>query len=421
MRKTTFKLIALFALANGLVYGQTTNSFTVGDTLTTATIERITGYNPQKAMILDFGTTTCPPCIQSLKELDFLQQQFDEDLQAFFVTKEPQETVEKFLTHNATVKGNRIPVISADTTLHATFPHISQPHVVWIDKEGVVKAITDRQYVHEETIQQLINGEDFPDWQVKQEHAYDYQRRILELNSQNFNGKTAPSRWQSSFISNQMPGVFFRQHTYVDSAEQKVVVSAINISIASMYVSLYGLETDLSFFPSHMVLDVADPQKYYYQYNEHSPYLLEWKKQNTYCYEMTFPLALTKAERTKRIIQQLNWYFGIEVEMKAVKRDCWIIKADDPVRIDAKQSPDVVENTGIRLSQFHYQVNQIANHVPVINEVDKDAGIDRGRLINITDAAYDDLELLKEQLAPYGLTVKVEERKIETLFIKELR
>lgn len=286
--------------------------------------------------------------------------------------------------------------------------------MVWIYKERVIKAITDRQYVHEETIQNLIDGGDFPDWQVKQEHDYDYQQRVLELNSQNFNEKTAPSQWYSSFISNQMPGVFFRQYTYVDSVNQQVVVSAISIPIVDLYTSLYhGLGRDLSYYPSHVIMDVADPCKYYYRYTEHGPYLLEWKKENTYCYQIP--------ERTERIIRQLNWYFGIQVELKTVKRDCWIIVADKHTRRDANLSPDAIGNAHVTLSQFYYQANQIPNHTPVFNEVGKDDGIDSRRMMNISAAAYDDLELLEEQLAPYGLTVQVEERELRTLFIKEPR
>src|SRR5690606_18766570 len=100
MKKITFELTAIFALATGLAYGQTTPSFSVGDTVAAATMERIAGYDPKKVMILDFGTTTCSPCLKSLKLLNALLPQFSEDLQVFFVTKEPTETVDRFLARS---------------------------------------------------------------------------------------------------------------------------------------------------------------------------------------------------------------------------------------------------------------------------------------------------------------------------------
>lgn len=416
MKTLTFKLIVVLTLVIRLAFGQTGVSFTVGDTLNAYTIEQIVGYYPSKATILDFGTTTCPPCIMSLKSLDSLQKQFPEDLQVFFVTKERREIVEDFLTQNPLVKGISIPVISADTVLHGAFPHVSQPHIVWIDNERLVKAITDRQYVHTETLQKLINGGDFANWQVKQEHFYDYQQPVLELNDKNFNKSTIPNTWYSNFISSQMPGIFLRQYTYTDSAAQKVVVSAINAPIAWMYASLLEFE----WMPSHMIMDVADPQKYYYHYHDNSPYLLEWRKENTYCYEMTFPLNISKAERTKRIIQQLNWYFGVEVELKSIKRNCWVIKENESARDLLEKPSDTIRN-GVTLSQFYHRVNQIPNHIPVFNEVKRGSGIDTRRLMDIPLEAYDDLELLREQLYPYGLSVEVKQREIQTLFIKEIK
>src|SRR5690606_25379878 len=135
-----------------------------GDTLSAVIIEGITGYDPQKATILDFGTTTCSPCMKSLKSMNSLPRTFYEDLQVFFVSKEPQRTVKRFLSHSPIGKDIRIPIIAADTVLHAAFPHISEPHIVWIDRNGVVKAITDHHYVNKETLQELIEGQDFTEW-----------------------------------------------------------------------------------------------------------------------------------------------------------------------------------------------------------------------------------------------------------------
>lgn len=417
MMKNTLKLIAIFPLILRLVYGQTTDSFTVGDTLTAGTIEKVIGYDPKKAMILDFGTTTCSPCIKSLKLLDALLPQFSEDLQVFFVTKEPKETVDRFLARSPIGKGLHIPVIATDTVLHDSFPHIAQPHSVWIDRQGVVKAITDHHYINNETLQALVQGVDFSDWQVKQEYTYDYQRSVLELNKQNFNEKTSPSRWYSSFISNQIPGILSRgQKTYIDSANQRVSVSALNLSIAEMYASLHKLAWGLYFFPNHIVMEVAEPQRYYYHVDHHD-FLPEWNRQNTYCYEMTFPLALPEEERTKRVIQQLNWYFGIDVVLKEIKRECWVLTRDHSGR--GRNQPTQNTETGRRVTlyQLHTHINQLTNHVPMISELKGTSDT----LMKISETAYQDVNLLNEQLAPYGLIVNVEERELKTLFIKEVK
>jgi len=417
MKKITFELTAIFALATGLAYGQTTPSFSVGDTVAAATMERIAGYDPKKVMILDFGTTTCSPCLKSLKLLNALLPQFSEDLQVFFVTKEPTETVDRFLARSPVGKGMRIPILAADTALHYSFPHIAQPHSVWINRHGVVKAITDHHYINDKTLQALAEDADFSDWSVKSDYLYDARYRALGLNQQNFNEKTTPSRWYSSFISDHMPGMLTRwENTLIDSANRKAVVYAVNRPIAEIYASLYKLKWNLNFFPSHIVMDVANPKRYHYNDNGDGEYEAEWKKRNTYCFEMTFPLTLSEAERTERIIRQLNWYFNIEVELKTVKRKCWVLTPDkEKVKRNSSTQNDET-GRGVTLYQLHTQINQLPDHLPMISELDGGTNT----LMKITEAAYRDVDLLNKQLAPYGLIVNVEERELKTLLIREI-
>lgn len=418
--KNAIKLIAVFTLIVRLVHSQTIDAFAVGDTLTAATIEKVVGYDPKKAMILDFGTTTCSPCIKSLKLLDVLLPQFSEDLQVFFVTTEPRKTVDRFLVRSPIGKDLHIPIIAADSALHASFPHVAQPHSVWIDRHGVVKAITSHHYIREKTLQALVEGADFSEWLIKKEYPYDYQRNILELNKQNFNENPLPSRWYSSFISRQIPGVPSRgQKTYVDSVNKTVKVSALNLSIAEMYASLYKLAWGLYFFPNHIIMEVTEPHRYYYDL-DYKDFLPEWNRKNTYCYEMTFPLALPEAERTKRIIQQLNWHFGIDVDLKTVKRECWVLRQNHSDHKSAQPTHKTGLERGITLYQLHTEINQLHDHVPFVSEFSElqDAS---DILMRITEAAYRDLALLNEQLTPYGLIVNVEKRELKTLFIKEVK
>src|SRR5690606_37177201 len=191
-----------------------------------------------KAIILDFGKTTCVPCIRSLTLIDSLQKEFGNELQFFFVTDESRSVVDRFVNNNLIGKRIEIPIISEDSILRNLFPYLSSPHEVWINKNRVISAFTDHNYINRENVRLLING-DTINWPVKWDFPYDYSKSMVVFNRAHITSFMEPKQWQSTMITESIRGVQPRMGISVDSTNNRVRVFAINKSIIQMYSRLY--------------------------------------------------------------------------------------------------------------------------------------------------------------------------------------
>lgn len=126
-----------------------------GKSLSTVKLADLTG----KLVIIDFWATWCAPCVASIPKLEKLQKQFDGKLQILPVTYQRETEVLPFLTKlkNDQPLSGTLPNVIADVELHQLFPHIYLPHYVWIDGNGIVRAITNSAPINEVEIAKAIN------------------------------------------------------------------------------------------------------------------------------------------------------------------------------------------------------------------------------------------------------------------------
>jgi len=142
----------------------------VGDTLPDARVQLINSTrsvaNLQdyrgKWLILDFWAMYCQPCIASFPKLERIQQKLSNRLNLLLVVSDKPTFAQRYRdffnvrsSRGATVS---LPSVISDTLLHKWFPHQGVPHVVWIDPEGEVVAITNGSALNEENVEALISG-----------------------------------------------------------------------------------------------------------------------------------------------------------------------------------------------------------------------------------------------------------------------
>ncbi|WEA01752.1 TlpA family protein disulfide reductase [Mucilaginibacter sp. SJ] len=118
-----------------------------------------------KILILDFWATTCGGCIQSMPEMDSLQQVYKNRINILLVDSEKflddERKVMRMLDiHRSwTRKKFSLPIAIGDTAITNKFKFRGIPYVVWISQNGQILALTGKPEVTPENIERALAGE----------------------------------------------------------------------------------------------------------------------------------------------------------------------------------------------------------------------------------------------------------------------
>lgn len=357
-----------------------------------------------KLMILDFMLTTCSSCLQKLPLFDSLQKNYAGKIQFIIVSSQKKEIVKKFLQNQWMGKQVHFPVISNDVNLKEFFPHEWVSHLVWVAPNGIVKAITDGDYVTGNNIRQVL--EDSPiNWPVKRDVPdFDYTVAFTTTNTlvQSIQPHVALS---SSFMPYLRDVGQYHILQQKDSINHTVRTAFYNQPIIEMYLRL----REKYWFPkSQIILNVKDSSRYIL--DETKYFRRQWMEQNTFCYENILPASTTKTVQQQRIWDELDFYFGIYAVLEVRAIPCLVLRQKSlPLKLAS------IPNEVVSISTIVYEMNQVYSGIPVFIE-NKD--LEKIKL-SVSKTQLKDRALLIEVFKQNGYELVQEIRRVEVLVITE--
>lgn len=357
-----------------------------------------------KLVILDFMLTTCSSCLQKLPLFDSLQKKYVGKIQFIIVSSQKKEIVKTFLQNQWLGKQVHFPVISNDIKLKEFFPHEWVSHLVWVAPDGIVKAITDGDYVTGDNIRQVLENGPI-NWPVKRDVPdFDYTVAFTATNAQvqNIQPNVPLSSSFMPYIRDIGQYHILQQK---DSINHTVRTAFYNQPIIEMYLRLQ----EKYWFPkSQIILNVKDSSRYIL--DETKYFRRQWMEQNTFCYESILPGSITKAIQQQRIWNELDFYFGIHTVMEERAIPCLVLRQ---IRQPAKLSSIV--NGAVSISTIVYEMNQTYSGIPVLIE-NKD--LEKIKL-SVSKTQLTDRALLTEVFQQNGYELVQEIRRVEVLIITE--
>jgi thiol-disulfide isomerase/thioredoxin len=273
-----------------------------------------------KLVILDFWSNTCVTCIQSFPKLDSLQKEYNDKIQIILVTKNGEEDVEKLFS-KIKIKKPGVPIIVGDKVLSEIFPHNTVPHIIWINKKGIIQHITFGYYINEGNIQSVLNGNKI-NVPLKKEFA-DFDRAMPLLKEGD--GRLINHIQYYSFLMNRVDEYNGGNSGFIGDSEKRTVgLRIVNSDPLSLYRtafnnSLYGGEFD---YDNRIILEVKDIERF--QWPKDISKLDDWQSANFFSYESLLP-ASQKSELFKIMQTDLNKYLPYEAKIELRTAKCLVL------------------------------------------------------------------------------------------------
>lgn len=363
-----------------------------------------------KLVLIDFWDMPCGTCIAAFPKIKEVQERFKNKVQVITVTQ--RTTPEQYKNAVLVVpglKGFNLPTVLQDDQLHKHFPFEFISHVVWIDGNGVVKAITGTDYITPENIELALKVDHLP-WPVKKDIVgFDYHTPLLTVEP---GEAVAPATTYYSALTGYIDGIDAGEA--VDSSKGSLTWNAFNMGLLSLCDgSLKGQSTGF-INPKFLVLDVKDKNRFIH--NTKTQLYSDWAKKNQYCYSYTIPLSLSGEQRKDFVKRDLtHWLNVIGVNIRKETREipCYslVLLRDNKKEVEAIGTDSVFVNRyphdsselkKWKLSTFISDLNIAYYDIPYVLINGTNYPDDFRINMKFSKDAFSGIEPLRKELNNYG-------------------
>lgn len=403
-------------------------ALSIGDKLPDVTVQNVIHHSTEevklseykgKLLILDFWATWCSPCITMLPKTDSLQKVFKDQVMFLPVTYQSREEVNKLLNRSKKLGGLSLPIATSDKTLHLLFPHKELPHYVWIDENGIVKAITGHDEVNPSNIRSMLAEKksilpEKRDVLVR----YDREQPLLIGNLKATKERIKYEILLCGYIDGQAS-----QYTMANHPNGSIRHTFINYTLANLFCKAWS-EGTIYFGNNRIITEVNDPNKVT-PTESGKAFLKEWMVDNSYCYEIIVPAHLTgnAYELMRQDISRVFPQYKVAVEKR--KRPCLVLlRTSSKDKIKSKGKPaaysfEYSEGNMVNCS-LNLLVTQLNIHdlqllsTPVIDGTNYNQNVDLK-----LEANFSNVESLRKALQAYDLDLVEKDLEIDVVVIRD--
>lgn len=261
-----------------------------------------------KLILLDFWATWCASCINGFPKMEELQKAYGDDLKIILVnakqSNDSYARIQKVLGHYRNKYGYEVSLdyLLADSILQQYFPHKILPHLIWIDKNGVLRAASYGKAANMFNVGQALEG-DFSRIHQKRDFVFDKENFLVsEL--------TVDQMLSRRVLTPYIEGLGIKSET-IFKHEGRNYYQIWNKPLASLYFAAFADE-----------LRRISADRYQFDQDVDSiwiqSFLASANVNNKYCYETLLPDGGGEKEGRYQLSQDLLAYFGYKPVRKTV-------------------------------------------------------------------------------------------------------
>jgi hypothetical protein len=312
---------------------------------------------------------------------------------------------------------NPMPEVVADELLQQWFPHKVLPHYVWIDPNGVVKAITGSDEINEEQVVKTIYQQG-GELKMKREfdREFDMTKEFQYYTAQD----TSIKVMMSSSLTRHMLGVSSESASNVKN--NKFSITCTNLSLWFLYRIAYSYPR---FISSKMIeYEVADKSRLISSLKGSA--LSDWRMKNAYCYQVSVP-DNNKAIAFSRMQYDLAQFFPMyKSSLVKKQRPCFVLEVvGDTSLLKTKGGKPFIEFNDqlmvLKNAKLEAMIDRLTKYVywdlpPVFLQEGLDVRVDLDINANLKD-----IDAFNKELQKYGLALVTRNRIQDVLIISDNR
>ena len=308
-RRMKWILAFFLVIFTNCLPAQNIHPLSIGDTLPKCSIKKV--LNKTKPAILDCWSTYCSSCLSGFVKLDSLAKACNNGFTILAVNNQPVAVVRQFLEQHPEIKNLDIQFISADEKLKQFFPYKLLPHLVWLDNQQIVRAITSSREMTASNLQLLLQNKPLRLRLKKDQMDFKSDQPLLIYN----NGGHENFFNYRCIITPYIGGIPFEAGWRTDSLTKTTRIFIYDHSIVQLCG--FALLPFHQFKPEHIVLEVKDSSRFL-NLNKGFEHDADWDKDNRFCYELIAPMMSREAIKLQMQLDLLRFF---NVFARIEKRD----------------------------------------------------------------------------------------------------
>lgn len=410
-----------------------TKGLTIGDPVPDVHLEPLLNYPTPTArlsdfkgkwLIIDLYATWCTACLTIMPKLQALQEKYADKLQVLVVTYEHDSIFQKVRARNKVLRSINLPFLTGDSVLHQLFPHREIPHEVWIDPEGVVRAITSADDVREENVAALLSGKPV---------ALRLKKDLVGYRSKD----PLPTGDSGFLYRSLLTKKVGTGGSYIEWGEGNQTIKRMlcpNNDVTRLYYQA-AFNGYYGHLLNKQLIELETGEKDQWIKPSRFPtgkYVTpsDWAAEHAYSYELILPAFAPKKEAYAFMLQDLNRFFPVKGGLEKRKRACWVIynpkeSADSFASQKGTYKMILGANAIVHKAQhapFDNLVRVLNQNrldmAPILNETGYHGPVtmELNLAVNNTDLS---IPTLKKALNRYGLDIKKADRMVDVLVIRD--
>jgi hypothetical protein len=157
-------ILKLFLFTVTIAKGQ--DQWNIGKKVTDVKFTQMLNYKSSTARLKDFlgkpliicwWFSGCSDAVQFVPYLDSMSKQLRGKLNVLMASLDNEKQI-KAVFATPPFASVTIPMTIADTAFKQHFPHRVEPHIIWIDKNGVIKSVTSKKEVSPQNLTSFAHG-----------------------------------------------------------------------------------------------------------------------------------------------------------------------------------------------------------------------------------------------------------------------